>query len=510
MRPSRAIMARLMAAALTITLLVSCGSGGDGGDGVPRQGGTLRIADEGEAVTLNPFKAQDNFSQRAFAQIVEPLFRTDPDGEVIPWLVAESTPSEDYLTWTFELRPDVMFTNGEPMTPEDVVFSLDSIRQSAGWQSLFSEISSVEVGSPTSVVVTTSVPSPGLEASLSLPFAAIVPVDLGGMTPKEFGEDPIGTGPFKVKSWERGSTLTLERNDDYWDPELPLLDELVYVTATSDSSRVLQLRGGDLDMVAAPPLPQVDSLDRSPTKVGVYEMAQPQNILLNHRSDIFSDPRVREAVDLAVDREAIVSAATSDVGEVGGSWFTPALKYFDDSLTTERDVDRAAQLLAEAVADGVDPRFALTIAAGGSAASLTAQIIKENLDDVGFTVTIEQVDPSAIVAEVAAGNYEASLFGLTSDIVDPSEIVGFYLDLDALWTGADTTELSALFDTVKREPDEAAREDLYQQIQEVVLEERGLVPLSYRPWVWAMNEDVVGFDLAPTGVPWFADVGFRG
>lgn len=499
--------------------LAACSNGGDGPGGseddpagvTPAKGGTLRLADEGEAITLNPFTALDNLSGHVLAQIFEPLFRTMGDGKVVPWLAESSQPNADFTTWTIEIKEGVLFSDGTPMTADDVVFSLDAVRNADTWKAMYAEIETVEASSPSTVIVTTSVPSPALETSLSLPFAGIAPKDLAGMTPEEFGNDPIGTGPFKLESWERGSRLTLVRNENYWDPDRPFLDEVVFENVASDSSRAQQLRGGDLDLVASPPRPQLEALDQAPgIMVGDFALAYPNYLLLNQKSDIFSDPRMREAVDLAVDREAILEAAASGVGELGGPFIAPSLQYFDESITpVTRDTERAAALVAEAVADGVDPTFSLKIGAGNSYENLAAQIMKENFEDVGFSLEIEQFDNSAHIAEVAGGDYTASMFSMTSDIVDPLEVIGFYLDLDALWTGGETTRIRELFDAAKQEEDEGRRRDLYHRIQQIVYDDRSLVTLGYTPWLWAMTDTLVGFDLPPTGVPWLGDAGFR-
>lgn len=504
----------LVAAAL---LLASCANGGSQDQSAldakvtPEKGGTLHVADGGEAISLNPFVAQDNLSQRAFAQVLEPLFRTDGDGEVVPWLVESSRASKDFTTWTFELRDGVKFSDGTPMTSDDVVYSLNEIRKAAAWSALYAEIETVEASSPSAVVVTTSVPSPAVETSLSLPFAAIAPKNLAGKTPEEFAQKPIGTGPFKVQSWERGQRLTLVRNESYWNPQRPFLDKVVFEAVPSDSSRAQQLRGGELDLIVAPPRPQLKALDQAPgTKIGEFDLAAPNYLLINQESDVFTDPRVREAVDLAINRASILEAAASGFGEPGASFIAPSLKYYDESLKpVSRDPGRARKLLAEAVADGVEPSFTLKIGAGNSYQKLASQIIKENLEDVGFTVNIEQLDTSAVLSQVSAMKYEASMFGMSSDIVDPSEVIGFYLDLDALWTGGETTQVRKLLKAAKQEADTETRRDLYAQIQKIVYDDRSLVVLDYQPWIWAMQENVVGFDLAPTGVPWLADVGFR-
>lgn len=510
--------ARIVLAAATAALALASCSAGEAVEPVsadptatPATGGTLHIADEREALGLNPYTAIDNNSAHVFAQILETLFRTDENGEVVPWLVESSEANADFTTWTFGLREGVTFSDGTPMTADDVVYSIETVRQSEAWVSMFAEIETVEATSPSTVVVTTSVPSPALEASLSLPFAPVVPADLAGLTPEEFSQHPVGTGPFRLESWTSGQRITLVRNESYWVPGRPYLDSIVFEAVPSDSNRTQQLRGGDLDIIATPPRPQLEALDDgAATVVGQFAMAFPNYLLLNQESDAFADPRVREAVDLAIHRANILEAAGGGVGELGGSFLAPALDYHDASLEpVERDPARAAELLDEAVADGADRRFTLSVAAGGTYANLTAQIIQENLEDAGFDVTIEQLDGATVLSEVGAGRYDATLFTMTSDIIDPLEVIGYYVDLNALWTGGETAEVATLLEEAKQAVDQQSRSDLYARIQQVVYDDRSLVVLGYQPWVWAWRTDVVGFEVPMTGVPWLADTGFR-
>jgi peptide/nickel transport system substrate-binding protein len=507
---------RLVAMAAVVVMTVSCSAAhqpdlDSDASATPRRGGVLHVADEREASSLNPYIAQDNYSVRAFSQILEPLFRTDTDGKAVPWLAQNITPSNDLTSWTIELRPGVEFSDGAPMTVDDVVYSIDAVRNSESWAAMFAEIQSVAPGPDSTVVIKTAVPSPALPISLSLPFAAIVPKDLRGMSPEDFGLAPIGTGPFKVESWRRGQELTLMRNPAYWDPERPYLDELVFEAVPGDSSRAQQLRGGALDVIASPPRPQLVSLDRAPgTRVGQYALATPTYMALNQKSPTFADPRMREAVDYGIDRASVQKAASSGVGSFGGSFLAPALLYYDESLdAVDRDPERARRLLDQAVAAGVRPTMSLMIVAGDSYQNIAAQIIKENLEDVGFSVRIDQVDGATLLSESAAGNYDATINMMTSDILDPSEVVGFYLDLDGMWTGGETIRTRKLLDAAKQEADDSTRRDLYHQIQRIVYDDRSLITLGYQPWIWAARDDVVGFDVPMTGIPWFADAGFR-
>jgi peptide/nickel transport system substrate-binding protein len=396
------------------------------------------------------------------------------------------------------------------MTATDVAFSLNEVRKSPNWAAMFAPIVDVRAASTGSVVITAKQPFGVMKATLSLPFAAIVPANYGGVSAKQFDQQPIGTGPFTLAAWDHGRSLTLARNPHYWKPSRPYLDKVVFKVVSNSNSRVLQLRAKQLDVVANPPWAQLGRLDKTPgIDVGKFALAYPDLLMFNEKGTLFANAQVRKAAALAVDRESVIKAALAGNGEPGGSWYAPALEFHDASIKPEENASKAKELLADAVkSKGVNPAFTMKIAAGDDYARLASQIIQSSLNAVGFKMKIQAVDPNGLYGQLAAGKYEASLFGITSDIVDPSEVQGFYLGLDSFWTFAPKTEMQKVFDQALTEPDEAMREQLYDKLQQMVAMENNLVVLDYRPWVWSMRDSVAGFDLAPTGVPWLADVGF--
>ncbi|MFN8215610.1 MAG: ABC transporter substrate-binding protein [Solirubrobacterales bacterium] len=517
-----------MVLAVAALALAACGGGGSTGggggesggetgssgesEGTPTDGGTLKVADASEAITLSPFtEVPDNNSVHVFAQIIEPLYRTNKDNEIEPVLAETTEHSKDYKTWTIGLRKGAKFSDGKPLTAEDVVFSLETARANPTWKAFFEPIESVSAKSNDAVVVKTRSTFPTLETTLSLFAAGIVPKDFGGISEKEFERKPMGTGPFMLSKWVPGKSLTLVKNPHYWNPELPHLDSVVFETAPSDESRTLQLRGGQLDLIATPPQAQLESIENtSGLQVNEFGLSIPDFLLLNLREPIFKDKRVREAVDLAVDRQGVINAALSGRGQPGGSWFPPTLDFHDASIKPPRDIEKAKELLAEAVKDGVDPTFTLTVFAGQAYANFASQILQENLEEVGFTMKIQQLDEATTLEKVFGNEYEASLYGITSDIPEPSEIVSFYIELEALATGAETEPMAKLLQEALAEPNEAKRGELYNQIQEIVANDHNMVILDYRPWTWASQDNVVGFNTPPTGIPYFAEVGFSG
>ncbi len=523
---------RLFALAAAFALVIGvvaagCGGGGTSGGGgggntgnVPsgendakaKPGGTLTIADSGEALTLDPTAIVENNSIHVVTQIVEPLFKANMDGKIEPWLAESMKPSADRKTWTVKLRKGIEFSNGKPMTAADVVFSLENVRKSEVWGFMFEGIEKVSESSPSTVVITTKKPTAKLEGQLSLPFAAaIIPKNWGGESEEEFAEHPIGTGPFKFVSWKRGETLTLEKNSNYWKAGLPLLEKVVFKTVPDVNSRLTQLRSGEIDVIASPAWSQLSSLESDPSlHVGIYANGMLDSLALNQKDPLFQNSKVREAVNLAVDREAIVKAALGGNGEPAGSWLPPVLEDHDASIKAPaRDVAKAKELLGEAVEEGVEPQLTIAVLAGEAYNSTASQILQADLEEAGFQVTLQPLDESALLDQLQSAKYDAALGGsLSSDIVDPSELASFWPATEGLYTHGDTEEVAKLAEEASTAKNEAERKQRYYEIQEVVEKEKALVTLDYHPFVWAMQSSVTGFDVNVTGVPWLGEAGF--
>ena len=511
----------LAAVAALALLLAACGGGSSSGDsggpagsggeeGAPAKGGVLTVAQGSEVISLDPQVAVDPVSINVLSQIMEPLYKADADGKIEPWLATGATTSKDERTWTFELRQGVEFSDGKPLTAEDVVFSIDTAREGANWGALFEAVTAVEAPSSSKVVIKVKHPLPAMEALLSSYATVIVPKDYGGVSAKAFAANPVGTGPFELGAWQHGQSLTLAANPRYWEKDQPYLNKVVFHNVADDSSRVAQLRGGELDVIASPPFSQIASLEQVPgIEVGEYALSLSKYVTLNAENELFEDPRVREAVNLAIDRDGIIETGLAGHGQTGGSFLSPAVPFHDASIEPPaRDVAKAKQLLAEAVADGADPSFTLLLEAGVTFQTLASQIVQQDLEEVGFTVKLQPLDPSALLEQLAGGEYEASLSGLYPNVLDPSENVFFYIATEALFSKADTTKLSKLAEEGSSTSAPAERRAIYDRIQEEVDKANYTITLGYEPWIWATQEDVVGFAVNPLDIAWFAEAGF--
>jgi peptide/nickel transport system substrate-binding protein len=519
---SKGLRSGVLAALLALLALAGCGGGGSssGGDsgstsggGTPQRGGVLTIDFGEEAKGLDPLANFTYTEINIMTQINETLFKTNADGKIEPFLAKSYEKSPDEKKWTLHLQEGVTFSDGKPMTSKDVVFSLEGVRKSALWESFFATVTSIRATSPTTVVIDSSQPMPALPAELSLFAAGIVPDDFGGVSEKEFGQHPIGTGPFEVGTWNRGQQLTLLRNPHYWGPEKALLDEIVVRATPDDESRLAQLRSGQIDVAYNPPWNQITELENTAgIKLGKYALGLTDYLIVNSQKPLFQDPKVREAINIGINRDSIVKTAFSDQAPAAGSWFPLSLPYADAGIKPARqDVAKARQLLAEGVkATGEQPEFTILFGSGEAFYGTIAQVAQQNLEEVGFKVTLKPLDQAAATELLENGEYDVSILSIYSTIPDPTELATFYVGTGALWSGADTDQINQLGEEGLSEVDPDKRRAIYYEIQEIIDSEHFIVTTNDRPWVYALQEDVEGFSVGATGTPWLNEVGFAG
>jgi peptide/nickel transport system substrate-binding protein len=499
--------------------VAGCGGGGGSGTGGPGGGGStsdaapggkLTIGQLGEAPTLAPAEIVESASVEVSTQINEPLYKQNEAGKIVPLLATGYKRSKDGLTWTVGVRKGVKFSDGKPMSADDVVFSLEAARKSPIWAGLWEEVESVKALSPSSVQIKTKKPMAALLSDLSSYSAAIVPDHYGGMTEKEFAQDPIGTGPFELKSWAHGRSLTLVKNAHYWQSGQPSVDEIVFTTVPDDSSRVAQMKSGALDIIGQPEFAQFDAFESTPGfSINEYGMFRVDVMSLNLKKPVFQNHLVREAINLAIDREGVVSAALFGHGEPANSFLPPTIEYADAAIKAPaQDLEKAKALLAEAVKEGVDPSFTLTTIAGMAYGQIAGQIIQQNLDEVGFNVTLQALDNATVTEQWLGGEATAVLSGYYGAIPDPSELSGFYLSAIAAPNGVETKSLEAIAADAATELDSTRRAALYSELQEKVGAELQQINIDFQPAVWVTQDQVTGLEVNSINTPWLNRTGF--
>ena len=423
--------------------------------------------------------------QVTYQNVYEGLTRFEEDGSIAPSLAREWEVSQDGTVYTFALEEGVSFHDGTTMDAEDVVFSLDRARAEASTNAqkgLFEGIASVEAVDPATVRVTLSEPDGLFPFKMAWGDAVIVaPESADGLT-----QAPVGTGAFRFEDWVQGDRIVLARNEEYWGEPAPL-ERATFKFIADPTAAFAAVMAEDVDAFLGFPAPenltQFEADPRFAVQVGTTEG---ETILaMNHRREPLSDPRVREAIALAVDRQAIVDGAMFGYGTPIGTHFAPHHPAYVD-LTAEppHDPERARALLEEAGATDLTLSLKLP---PPSYARRGGEILAAQLREVGIETEAESLEWAQWLEQVFTGHdYDLTIVAHT----EPLDI-GIYADPD-YYFGYDSPEVREVMERLSGTTDEAERMGLLQEVQRAVAADHVNAYLFQLPSLNVVREGVEG------------------
>lgn len=482
------------AALAVFALVAACNAGaGDpeqgeaspGPDGGSDADSTIRIGLFAEPASLD-FSASDGAAipQALLSNVYETLVTVDQDGEIVPELATSYDVSEDGLTYTFTLRDDVEFTDGEPFTAEDVVYSIERVQNdwTISLAASMDVVESVEATSDTEVVVTLSEPSNAWLYSLTTRTGAI----FSRAGNEDVATTAIGTGPFVLDAWERGDSITFTRNDDYWG-EQPYFETVVlqYFTDANAVNNALLSEGIDvIGTVQAPEaLGQFENEDFQ-----IVEGTSNGEVVLamNNEAAPFDQLEVRQAVRYGIDNESLRDTCWSGRGELIGSMVPPTDPWYEDRTGDYPfDPERAEALLEQAGPEATSVRLRLPTL---PYAISCGTVVETQLEAVGFDVTIDQLEfPAAWLTDVFENHdYELSIIAH----VEPRDIGSVFGNAD-YYTGFDSPEmLAALDDADSRTPEDQI--EGMREAARIVSEEAAAEFLFLLPNLMVATPDITG------------------
>ena len=361
--------------------------------------------------SLVPGLSQGAGTQEILFNIYEGLLKPDSEGNLVPAVASDYTMSEDGLTYTFTLRDGIKFHNGNPVTVADVKYSIEVCAGLNGGDPLisaFSNIESVETPDEQTIIITLKESSSSFLAVLATVEAAIVPADIDDLQ-----NNPVGTGPYKFVSRSLQENVILERFDAYWGEPAHIQDITIKILADSDSI-VMNLEGGAVDMVARVSTTQAAELgDDFEVLEGTMNLVQA--VYLNNSVAPFDNELVRQALCYATNKQEILDFVSDGKGTPVGSSIFPAFgKYYIEELndTYPTDIEKAKELLALAgYADGFS--FTMKVPSNYHQHVDTAQVVAEQLKQIGVTANIELIEWEAWLSDVYQGrDFEATLVGV--------------------------------------------------------------------------------------------------
>jgi peptide/nickel transport system substrate-binding protein len=411
--------------------------------------------------------------QVTWQNVFEGLVALDRSGAIVPGFAESWTISPDGLVYTFKLRSGVAFHDGSPFDASVARFTLDRAR---GPQSLnpqkrfFSTIASVEAPDATTLVVRLSQPTGNLLYWLAWPAAVMV----SPTTADGDATHPVGTGPFRFVSWQKGDRVELARNGDYWNHATPIALETATFRFIADAqAEAAALKSGDVDAFPEFGAPELmASFKDDPRLVTVIGNTELKVVAgMNNAVKPFSDARVRRALMLAVDRQMVIDGAWSGYGTSIGSHYTPNDPgYVDLTGVYPHDVAKAKALLAEA---GYPDGFAFTMKAPQMAYAMrSAEVLQAMFADIGVTMTIEPTEfPAKWVQDVFKGRAYAMTIVAHAEPMD----IDIYARDPYYFNYADPA-FAALMREVEATTDPTARATLYAAAQRKLAED---VPALY-------------------------------
>lgn len=487
---------RLVPKALLLAAAVALG-------GVSAGAETLRVAIGTDPLSLDPTVTGDNASIWTQLLIYDTLVRADETGsKLIPGIAESWTVSDDGLTMTFELR-DAKFADGTPVTAEDVKFSIErAASDESRWAGFFRTITDFEIVNDHEMVLHLAEPFTPALNNLALVAAAILPKDEVEAKGDAFFSAPVGTGPFVVESWTKGSQIVLAKNPHYWQEDKPNVDEAVLEIVPEASARVIKLEAGEVDVALDPPMNQLEELDAEDgISVGTVIPYRSDFVLLNTTREPFDNVQVRQALNYAVNKRALVKGVLYGAGEVAASAM-PLMAYADPDLAAYAyDPEKAKALLAEAgYSDGFEADLLVN---SSSATSRNAAIaIQAMLQQVGVQANIQMVEGGTQWETTKAGNYDMALSYATSDTIDPDQLIGFLAvnpeRANAYHTEWKSERVNELYVKERATPDGEARAAMFEEMVRLLHDGAPYIFLYHPAAAWAASDEVKGFKILPT------------
>ncbi len=465
---------------------------------------TLIIAQGADAKTLDPYNTTDSPAGRVMSVIFDTLLTRDDDGNVAPALV-ESWEVVDEVTYIFHLRKGVKFHNGEEFKASDVAFSFSQIAQSPHAESIRATIDFEN---------SRVIDDYTFEMKMTEPFGPILNhlghqvmsiVNEKGYTEAgdKVGQNPVGTGPYKFSSWATGDRIDLVANDEYWGTK-PQIKNLVYRNIPETASRTIEVETGGIDV----------SIDVQPSELKRLEANKNINVFRRQASSIsflafnsnkapFDNTKVRQALNMAINREAIFKVVYQGIGSLATAPMANVVWAYNDQLPAyEYNPAKAKQLLAEA---GYPNGLEVSIACDQNQQRLdTAEMAQAMLAEIGVKVTIETLERGAFIDKVIGGQLQMFGLGWSSDTGDPDYALFALFHSSMHGAGGNmgfytNSQVDELLQLGRSSTDADVRKDAYLKAQEIIWNEVPYIFIQTPEDVVVYNAKLQGFGVYDDG-----------
>ncbi|WP_227751838.1 ABC transporter substrate-binding protein [Tabrizicola oligotrophica] len=462
----------------------------------------IRIGSPYQTSTLDPMRSAAAGSIETFGQLYSRLLRIDEAGQLAPGLAETWEVSEDGKIITLTLR-DAKFSNGEPITAEDVVFSLLRVRDTpdSAYPAPIQTLDTAEAVDASTVKLTLKHAFAPFLGNLEVFNAGIVSkADVEARGEAAFVENVVTSGPYMVEAWIPNDRLIIAPNPNYWRTGFPKNEGAELIEIPAATTRVSMLLSGELDVVRDVPWSQVAEVTANP---GYAMPMEPSTVvyvgLLNHARPPFDNIAVRQAAAMALDTAAIAQAVTFGAAKPANSTIPNTLKYYDPDLKVNGFDPAAAKAMIDSSGyDGSE----LTILVSESAESEQQAVLMQALwAQIGLKAKIEKADAGTFWSRLTSGDYDATPTWYYNETTDPDLAVRWALcgacGNNAYYTFYANPEVDKLVEQGAAELDETKRAAIYAEMQRITTTEVSQIPIYYPPFANAYSTALHGLGMTP-------------
>lgn len=490
-------------------VLAACGGGSD----TAQVKDTLIVAHGSDAQTLDPHYTNDQPSSRVSVQIYSQLVEVDQDMNLMPGLATSWEQINDTTT-QFRLREGVLFHNGEELKASDVKFTFERMIASPTVAHIVDAIEAVEVVDDYTVNVMTSEPFGPLLYHLSHTAASILSEKAVTEAGEDYGQHPVGTGPYQFIDWSVGDRITMEAFDDYYGGKQEI-QNLVYRNITEGTNRAIALETGEIDV--AYDIEAIDKstiIDKSGLELIEEESLSQTFISFNTRKAPLDNKKVRQAIGYSINADDIVEAVVLGAGRPANSPIGPKVSgHNPNAKLYSQNYEKARELLAEA---GYPDGFTTSMWVSDSPVAVQmAQVIQAQLRQVGILMAIEVVEWGAFLDGTNRGEHDMLMMGWVTVTGDAD--YGLYALFSSNTHGGagnrsfySNERVDELLRAGRISSDHEERRMIYAELQEILQDELPIFSTHYTFQNVGVQSNVKGFQLAPTGHHRVRGVHFEG
>jgi len=458
---------------------------------------------------LDPTLARTFVGRIVFAALCDKLFDIDEKLDIVPQLATGYEWSADRKTLTIKLRKGVTFHDGEKLDAAAVKFNIERHKTMAGSnrRGELAPVTGVDVVDDSTVRLNLSAPFAPLLAQLADRAGMMVSPKAAQAEGDKFGSKPVCSGPFRLVERVAQDRIVLERYPNYWNKGEIHFDKIVYLPIVDATVRLANLKSGQLDFIERVGTSDIAALKTdSRFKISRITEIGYQGITINvgksdlaQKNPLGRDPRVREAFELALDRDGIAQVAMDGEADVGNQWVAPSNAFYAKNMPVpKRDVAKAKALLQAA---GVsNPSFTLMTPTTSDAQKI-AQVVQSMVKEAGFDVKIQSTEFATSLNMADKGDFEAYVLAWSGRADPDGNIFSFDGCKQPLdYAGYCKQEVDDLLNRSRTTLDPSERKKIYAELAAIVLKDRPIVYLFHRHWLWAHTTKLSGLRTIPDGL----------